>query len=262
MREARDNKIWVFEESFSIMKEPRTQPRLRYRLNHASNAGKRPEVYDLTWLNRFDPARAILRGKAYERTKRFLDIAIVVLAAPFWMTWVALIAALLKFLDPGAPVFFVQWRTGKGGKRFKMYKFRTMVPDAESLKIQLMHLNELEWPDFKITDDPRVTRLGRILRKTSLDELPQLFNVLLGNMSLVGPRPTSFGPRTYSIWHTERLDVLPGVTGLWQIVGRGSSSFDERVRLDVAYMEHRCLWLDIHILVRTVLAVFQQKGAY
>jgi len=217
---------------------------------------------ELAWLKQFDPNKRILRGKDYERAKRLLDLFIVLVAAPFWVPWLLIIAALLKLSDPKAPVLFVQQRTGKGGRRFKMYKFRTMVPNAEELKYQLRHLNELQWPDFKITNDPRVTRLGRILRKTSLDELPQLLNVLLGDMSLVGPRPTSFAPQTYHKWHTERLDVTPGLTGLWQIIGRGSSEFDERVRLDVAYIERRCLWLDIHIMVRTVLAVFQQRGAY
>lgn len=246
-----------------MMKEPHTQPRLQRRFSHVLHEKKHfSPANDLAWLNRFDPDKKILRGKTYERAKRILDILLVTLAAPFWLPLLILVAALLKLMDPDAPVFFVQWRTGKGGRRFRMYKFRTMVPDAEKLKIQFMHLNELQWPDFKISNDPRVTPLGRVLRKTSLDELPQLFNVLRGDMSLVGPRPTSFSPQTYSIWHTERLDVLPGLTGLWQIVGRGSSDFDERVRLDVAYMERRCLWLDIHILVRTVLAVFQQKGAY
>ncbi len=223
--------------------------------------GKQPRD-ELGWLKQFDPNKRILRGRDYERAKRLLDLFIVLVAAPFWLPWLLIIAALLKLSDPKAPVLFVQQRTGKGGRRFKMYKFRTMVPNAEELKYQLRHLNELQWPDFKITNDPRVTRLGRILRKTSLDELPQLLNVLRGDMSLVGPRPTSFAPQTYHKWHTERLDVTPGLTGLWQIIGRGSSEFDERVRLDVAYIERRCLWLDIHIMVRTVLAVFQQRGAY
>ena len=244
------------------MREGHSRAWLQYRLARASHKRRRFGTgEDLAWLNRFDPDKRILRGKAYEQAKRFLDIAVVVLAAPFWLLLLLIVAALMKLMEPRAPVFFVQWRTGKGGRRFKMYKFRTMVPDAEKLKTKLMPLNELQWPDFKITNDPRVTCLGRILRKTSLDELPQMLNVLLGDMSLVGPRPTSFDPRTYSLWHTERLDIVPGLTGLWQITGRGSSSFDERVRLDVAYMERRCLWLDIHILVRTVLAVFRQKGA-
>jgi lipopolysaccharide/colanic/teichoic acid biosynthesis glycosyltransferase len=157
---------------------------------------------------------------------------------------------------------FKQLRTGKGGRRFYMYKFRTMVPEAEELKSQYAHLNELQWPDFKITDDPRITQMGKFLRRTSLDELPQLFNVLKGEMSLVGPRPTSFGPETYKLWHTSRLDVMPGMTGLWQIVGRAELEFDDRLRLDIAYIERASLWFDIVILFRTLAAVFQSRGAH
>jgi lipopolysaccharide/colanic/teichoic acid biosynthesis glycosyltransferase len=130
------------------------------------------------------------------------------------------------------------------------------------LKKELAHLNELQWPDFKITNDPRITRVGGFLRKTSLDEAPQLLNVLRGEMSLVGPRPTSFSAQTYKLWHTERLDVQPGITGLWQIIGRGTSEFNDRLRLDIAYIERRCLWLDVQILFRTVTAVLEQRGAY
>ncbi|WP_201778608.1 sugar transferase [Levilinea saccharolytica] len=190
-----------------------------------------------------------------------MDLFLTLLSAVFWLPLLGLIALLIKLESPGAPVVFQQERTGKNGERFKMYKFRTMVVNAEELKQQYLHLNELKWPDFKITNDPRVTRIGRLLRKTSLDELPQLFNVILGQMSLVGPRPTSFSAKTYSLWHTGRLDVLPGLTGLWQIYGRGSSEFDERLRMDLAYINHRCLWLDIEILFRSVLAILQQRGA-
>jgi lipopolysaccharide/colanic/teichoic acid biosynthesis glycosyltransferase len=157
---------------------------------------------------------------------------------------------------------FTQSRTGKGGRRFRMFKFRSMVPNAEDLKKELMHLNELQWPDFKITNDPRVTRFGRIMRKTSLDELPQILNVIRGDMSLVGPRPTSFSASTYQLWQTERLDVTPGLTGLWQIVGRGETEFDDRLRLDIAYIERRCLWLDIQILVRTFTTVIAARGRH
>jgi lipopolysaccharide/colanic/teichoic acid biosynthesis glycosyltransferase len=143
-----------------------------------------------------------------------------------------------------------------------MYKFRTMVPNAEELKAKYAHLNELQWPDFKITNDPRITPIGKFLRKTSLDEIPQLFNVLNGEMSLVGPRPTSFGAETYKLWHTSRLDVMPGLTGLWQIIGRAQLEFDDRLRLDIAYIERASLWLDINILIRTVTAVFQSRGAH
>jgi lipopolysaccharide/colanic/teichoic acid biosynthesis glycosyltransferase len=143
-----------------------------------------------------------------------------------------------------------------------MYKFRTMLTNAEELKHVYAHMNELTWPDFKITDDPRVTRVGRILRKTSLDELPQLFNVLKGDMSLVGPRPTSFDASTYELWHTERLEVLPGITGLWQISGRSDLDFDQRLRLDIEYIERQSIWLDLWILLRTVTVVVNQRGAY
>jgi lipopolysaccharide/colanic/teichoic acid biosynthesis glycosyltransferase len=172
------------------------------------------------------------------------------------------VGALVWIDSPGAPVMFFQYRTGRNGKRFKMYKFRSMVPNAEELKQKYMHLNELQWPDFKITNDPRVTRVGRILRKTSLDELPQLLNILKGDMSLVGPRPTSFAADTYKLWHTERLDVDPGMTGLWQVFGRGELEFDDRLRLDIAYIEKRSILLDINILLMTVYAVFKQRGTH
>jgi lipopolysaccharide/colanic/teichoic acid biosynthesis glycosyltransferase len=169
---------------------------------------------------------------------------------------------IIKVTSSGAPVIFKQLRTGQGGKRFGMYKFRTMVPNAEELKSKYAHLNELQWPDFKITNDPRITRIGKFLRKTSLDELPQLFNVLRGEMSLVGPRPTSFGPETYKLWHTHRLDVKPGITGLWQVFGRGRLEFDDRLRLDIAYIKRASLWLDIQILLLTIVAALQQRGAH
>jgi lipopolysaccharide/colanic/teichoic acid biosynthesis glycosyltransferase len=136
-----------------------------------------------------------------------------------------------------------------------------MVPNAEELKKQYSHLNELPLPDFKITDDPRVTRVGRLLRKTSLDELPQIINIFKGDMSLVGPRPTSFGAETYSLKHTERLEVVPGLTGLWQIKGRSDLDFDERTKLDIEYIENQSLWLDVRILVLTIGAVISKKGA-
>jgi lipopolysaccharide/colanic/teichoic acid biosynthesis glycosyltransferase len=142
-----------------------------------------------------------------------------------------------------------------------MFKLRTMVENAAELKQKYAHLNELSWPDFKITNDPRVTRVGRILRRTSLDELPQLFNVLRGDMSLVGPRPTSFSAETYRLWHTARLEVQPGLTGLWQVSGRNELDFDDRLRLDIAYIRNRSLKLDVLILLKTFSAVFTGRGA-
>jgi lipopolysaccharide/colanic/teichoic acid biosynthesis glycosyltransferase len=171
------------------------------------------------------------------------------------------ICCLAIRLDSPGPIFFFQFRTGRGGRRFKMYKLRTMVKNAEELKEKYMHLNLLTYPDFKIANDPRITRVGRFLRKTSLDELPQIFNVLRGDMTLVGPRPTSFKASTYSLWHTTRLELKPGLTGLWQVGGRNELDFDERVRLDIAYLRNQCLWLDLQIMFRTVGAVFSGRGA-
>lgn len=214
------------------------------------------------WVERIDPYESLFRGAAYVIAKRIMDITLILLALPVLVPVFLLIYLLIKIESPNGPALFTQDRTGKHGKRFKMYKFRSMVPNAEELKLELAHLNELKWPDFKITNDPRVTRIGNILRRTSLDELPQLLNVLKGDMSLVGPRPTSFSADTYDLWQTARLDVIPGLTGLWQIIGRGETEFYERLRLDIAYIKHRTLWLDIQILFRTVWAVFKQRGAY
>lgn len=214
------------------------------------------------WIKRFDPQSRLITGALYVFLKRGMDLLLVTLGSPVWVPMFCVIALLIWISAPGAPVLFSQLRTGKGGKRFPMYKFRTMVPNAEKLKAEYAHLNELKWPDFKITNDPRVTFIGRILRKTSLDELPQLLNVLRKDMSLVGPRPTSFGAETYQLWHTERLDVIPGMTGLWQIEGRGRLEFDQRLRLDIAYIERASLWLDTVILFRTITAIFKQRGAH
>jgi len=196
----------------------------------------------------------------YEPAKRALDLVACLAVLPVVLPVVALCALAIKIESPG-PALFRQERTGKGGRRFRMFKLRTMVPNAHELKAQYMHLNEHRYPDFKITNDPRVTRCGRILRKTSLDELPQIFNVILGDMSLVGPRPTSFGPETYRLWHTARLEVKPGLTGLWQVSGRADLEFDDRLRLDIAYIRNRSLGLDLRILVRTVTAVLSTRGA-
>lgn len=214
------------------------------------------------WLDQLTSRSGFLQGGSYLTVKRSLDLLVVLTVLPLAALVFILCAALIKLEDSHGPALFIQQRTGKGGRRFGMYKFRTMVANAEELKHTLAHLNELQWPDFKITNDPRVTKMGRFLRKTSLDELPQLINVLKGEMTLVGPRPTSFSSQTYALWQTERLDVTPGLTGLWQIMGRGSMEFEDRVYLDVLYIEHRSLWLDIQILARTVLAVLTQRGAH
>lgn len=214
------------------------------------------------WYERFEPHQRLIVGSSYRRLKRALDLFLCLLAMPVLLLAFIVCAILIKLDSPDGRILFQQQRTGRGGRRFGMYKFRTMVPNAEELKKDLMHLNELKWPDFKITNDPRITRVGRFLRKTSLDELPQLINVIKGDMSLVGPRPTSFKSSTYELWQTERLDVTPGLTGLWQIVGRAETEFDERLRLDIAYIERQSLWFDINILFRTVFSVAQGRGAH
>jgi lipopolysaccharide/colanic/teichoic acid biosynthesis glycosyltransferase len=211
------------------------------------------------WYESVDRNRR-LSEETYEFLKRTMDLVLVLIALPVVLLVIALCALAVRLDSPG-PIFFYQQRTGMGGRRFKMWKLRTMVVNAEELKATLAHLNELTYPDFKITNDPRITRVGRILRKTSLDELPQLLNVLTGDMSLVGPRPTSFSASTYSLWHTARLELKPGVTGLWQISGRADVDFDERLRLDIAYMRNRSLLLDVKILFLTVGAVFSSRGA-
>jgi lipopolysaccharide/colanic/teichoic acid biosynthesis glycosyltransferase len=201
-----------------------------------------------------------LNSVAYERAKRAIDLTISLILLPFVLL-ILIVCAVAVRLDSPGPAFFTQSRTGRDGRRFKMLKLRTMVRNAEEMKAQLAHLNELAYPDFKISDDPRITRVGRILRKTSLDELPQLLNVIRGDMSLVGPRPTSFSASTYSLWHTARLEVKPGITGLWQVSGRNELDFDERLRLDIAYIRNRSLQTDVKILFLTVGAVISSRGA-
>jgi exopolysaccharide biosynthesis polyprenyl glycosylphosphotransferase len=194
--------------------------------------------------------------------KRILDIAIaaalIVLLAPLFFA----ISLLIKLGSKG-PVLFVQDRIGLGKRRFPLYKFRTMVLDAETQQVELEHLNEVEGPVFKIENDPRTTNLGRFLRRTSLDELPQLMNVFLGDMSLVGPRPLPV--RDYEgfseDWHRRRFSVRPGLTCLWQIQGRSTVSFDRWMELDMQYIDEWSFWLDLRILAKTVPVVIKGTGA-
>lgn len=182
----------------------------------------------------------------------------LVLGAPF----LTLIALAIRLDSPG-PVIFRQTRVGAGGKWFEMYKFRSMRQGAEAELEELRDLNEADGPLFKIYDDPRLTRVGRFLRQSSLDELPQFWNVLRGEMSLVGPRPPLPAEvDDYMEWHKKRLEVRPGMTGLWQVSGRSMLSFDEMVLLDIYYIENWSLWIDLKILLRTVPQVLFGNGAY
>lgn len=209
----------------------------------------------------YSPARTLgLAGQGYVPIKRAVDLAVVIAILIPCVMLMAVIAMAIRFESAG-PIVFSQHRTGQHGRRFRMFKFRTMVRNAEELKAELAHLNVLQPPDFKIPNDPRITVVGRVLRKTHLDELPQLWNVLTGEMSLVGPRPTSFAAETYRLWHTARLEVRPGITGLWQIRGRSLTEFDDRLRLDIRYIERLSLANDVKILVLTMKSVLSGTGA-
>jgi lipopolysaccharide/colanic/teichoic acid biosynthesis glycosyltransferase len=196
---------------------------------------------------------------AYLGTKRAFDFTFC-LAILVPVALVGLLCAIAVRLDSPGPVFFSQLRIGKDGRPFRMYKFRTMVRNAAELKESLAHLNVLPFPDFKIPNDPRVTRVGRFLRKTSLDELPQFLNVLRGEMSLVGPRPAEDGMDSHRVWYGERLEVPPGITGIWQLEGRHSTTFDERLRYDIEYIHSMSLLLDLKLILRTLLVVFKGTG--
>lgn len=194
--------------------------------------------------------------------KRLLDLTLVLLTAVPALLVSAIIAAAIK-LDSAGPVLFLQDRVGQDGKLFRMVKFRSMVADAEEQKAALWHMNEVDGPIFKIRDDPRLTPIGRIIRRLSLDELPQLYNILLGHMSFVGPRPPlPEEVARYQPWHRQRLDIKGGLTGLWQVSGRSDLTFDEQCLLDIYYLENWSLALDLRIILQTIPYTLFRRGAY
>ncbi|WP_242865696.1 sugar transferase [Desulfosporosinus sp. HMP52] len=194
-------------------------------------------------------------------SKRVMDVVLTGMGLIAISPILLAVAIAIKVTSDG-PVFFGQERVGLNGRTFKMYKFRSMVVNAEELKAKLTHLNEMSGPVFKITNDPRVTSVGRFLRRTSLDELPQLWNVLIGEMSLVGPRPPLPSEvNMYDPKHRKRLAVKPGITCIWQISGRNEVDFEEWMEMDADYVERCSLWMDVEILARTVPVVFMRKGA-
>jgi exopolysaccharide biosynthesis polyprenyl glycosylphosphotransferase len=193
--------------------------------------------------------------------KRVLDITLSSIALSL-LSPIMLAIAIAVRLDSRGPIFYRAHRIGRKGRTFSCYKFRTMVQDADKLKEKLAHMNERDSVLFKISNDPRITRVGRILRKYSLDELPQFYNVLRGDMSLVGPRPPiAREVEQYELDHLRRLEVLPGITGLWQVEARQDPSFDSYISLDTAYVDNWSLWLDLKILARTVGVVFAGTGS-
>ncbi|MDY3959059.1 sugar transferase [Romboutsia timonensis] len=198
----------------------------------------------------------------YSVTKRLIDIVGslcgIILLSPLFL----IVAILIKLEDPKGKVFFAQERNGRYPKTFKMYKFRSMVHNAEDLLKDLMDRNEQTGPVFKINDDPRITKVGKFIRKTSIDELPQLFNVLKGDMSLVGPRPPiPHEVDQYNSYQMQRLAVKPGLTCIWQVSGRNNIGFDEWVEMDIEYIKTRNLWLDIKLIFKTVGVLFGDDNA-
>ncbi len=199
---------------------------------------------------------------AYAFTKRAFDLvagsAILLLLLPV----IPMVAIMIR-LDSQGPVFYRQERVGKNGRPFKFYKFRSMRADSDRLRAELEKSNELTGPVFKMKNDPRVTSVGQFLRRSSLDEIPQIFNVLRGDMSIVGPRPALPGEvAKYEVWHRRRLEVKPGITCLWQVAGRNHVGFDEWMRLDIEYMSRRSVRTDLGIFLKTIPAVIARRGAY
>jgi exopolysaccharide biosynthesis polyprenyl glycosylphosphotransferase len=196
-------------------------------------------------------------------SKRFLDLFGAIMGIIVLLPVYILISILIKLSDPGGAILYKQERVGVNGRKFQMYKFRSMVSNADLIFDQIKRDNEIAGKMFKMKEDPRITPIGRFLRRTSLDELPQLWNVIRGEMSLVGPRPPL--PREVSEYNEHellRLSVIPGCTGLWQVSGRNKLDFHKMVELDLYYIDHQSLWLDLKILCKTIPVVFTKDGAY
>jgi lipopolysaccharide/colanic/teichoic acid biosynthesis glycosyltransferase len=193
--------------------------------------------------------------------RRGFDLLVLTLVAPIVVPLVVVLAIAVKLDSPG-PAFVRIRRLGRNGQVFELLKLRSMRRDADRMKESLKHLNTLPWPDFKIENDPRVTRVGRVIRRYSLDELPQLYNVLRGEMTLIGPRPCSVKLGDYALWQSERLDVTPGIAGRWQAEGRGRMDFAERCRLDIRQLRTSSLRLNVQLVLATIRSVFASRGAY
>jgi exopolysaccharide biosynthesis polyprenyl glycosylphosphotransferase len=228
--------------------------------------GPRPRARPPWTHRRFDDVVAEVKAQPRSRVARVAKRTLDLLGSTLGIVGLApvlLLLALVVKLTSRGPVLFVQQRCGLGGRPFRFYKFRTMVEDAEDRKSDLEHLNEMKGPIFKIRRDPRITWIGRVLRKLSLDELPQLWNVLRGDMSLVGPRPpTPDEVVRYTARQVQRLSVMPGITGLWQVSGRNDiRDFERWIDLDLEYARTWSLWLDMRILLKTAVVVALLRGA-
>lgn len=199
----------------------------------------------------------------YLRMKRLIDIIGSLLGLILLIPIFLIVAILIKIEDPKGPVFFKQVRVGKDETEFQMFKFRSMVTDAEERLKDLLTLNEVSGAMFKMKNDPRITKIGKFIRKTSIDELPQFWNVLKGDMSLVGPRPPlKREVEEYSSYDKQRLLVTPGCTGLWQVTARNNVGFEEMVELDIQYIQKRTIYFDMKIVLKTVVVLFGSKAAF
>ena len=209
-----------------------------------------------------NPAKVDDRRPLYHAVKRLFDVVASACGLIFLSPLFLLLIILIKSED-GGPAFYSQERIGKNEKPFKMWKFRSMVVDADKMLDKLEDQNEIDGAMFKIKDDPRITKIGHVIRKYSLDELPQLWNVLIGDMSLVGPRPPLPSEvEEYTDYDKQRLTVMPGCTGLWQVTKRNEADFDEMVWLDIVYINHSGLWEDLKLIIKTVLVMIHPNGAY
>jgi lipopolysaccharide/colanic/teichoic acid biosynthesis glycosyltransferase len=231
--------------------------------HHSGDHGDCSDSNDSTQGESLKETEAVepLVARAMPRSKRALDVFLAAVAIVVFAPVLAVVSVLVKLTSPG-PVYFGQLRAGRGGKPFRMYKFRTMVPDAEQLKSQLLAHNEQDGPAFKMKKDPRITRVGRVLRATGIDELPQLWNVLRGEMSIVGPRPLPLSEAAdCAPWQQERLDITPGLTCWWQVSDRWTSvPFADWMRMDIRYARQRSLATDLKLILRTIAFVIRRKG--
>lgn len=261
--------------SLNLDQETSSNPsvKMRTNLSHLDQSEKAARMLEIYANRSFNSARSaqhmrlrlitwVIRSKITQDLKRFFDLIVATITLFFAWPFMLLVAIAIKLESPG-PIIFRQLRVGKHSEPFHCYKFRSMSLDAEARKAELMALNEADEVVFKIKDDPRVTRVGYFIRKFSLDELPQIFNVMKGEMSLVGPRPpVPVEVEHYQFEQLQRLSVTPGITGLQQVSGRSDLEFKRWVELDLQYIAEQSLLKDVEILLRTIPAVLFGKGAY
>lgn len=253
-----EEELFSFDQGNGIITASAVSAPLFIKVRDLNDRAAKPAPALLVQAKPMEP----LFARAFPLWKRLLDIVGSLVGIILFGPVMLAVAAAIKLSSRG-PALFLQQRGGLGGKPFTVYKFRTMCVDAEAKKSELLRFNERSGPAFKMKNDPRITPIGRILRKTSLDELPQFFNVLKGDMSLVGPRPLPLDEsKQCEAWHRARLDVKPGITCIWQVTSRDESCFNRWARLDMQYVRSVSLWTDMKLLLATIPAVLMRKGAH